>query len=87
MSAQIRKIAVWVEETLVEAKRPIDPPTRKAVAVAVIENPFAGGFTEGSDAADGHRRRAWWPAGRPLCFGFGHHTARRRKLWQGGDGG
>ena len=36
MSAQIRKIAVWVEETLQEAGRSITPATRKAVAVAVI---------------------------------------------------
>ncbi len=42
MSAKIRKIAVWVEETHLEMDQPINPPTRKAVAVAVIENPFAG---------------------------------------------
>lgn len=42
----IRKIAVWVEETHTEAGRPISPPTRKAVAVAVIANPFAGRFVE-----------------------------------------
>ncbi|QHQ37089.1 amino acid synthesis family protein [Algicella marina] len=46
MSADIRKIAVWVEETHREAGKSITPPTRKAVAVAVIANPFAGGFTE-----------------------------------------
>jgi hypothetical protein len=46
MSAEIRKIAVWVEETLLEAAKPINPPTRKAVAVAVIANPFAGGYTD-----------------------------------------
>jgi hypothetical protein len=46
MSADIRKIAVHVEETHREAGRGIAPPTRKAVAVAVIANPFAGGYTE-----------------------------------------
>jgi len=42
MNAKIRKIAVNVEETHIEIGRDIAPPTRKAVAVAVIENPFAG---------------------------------------------
>ncbi|KMK67281.1 amino acid synthesis family protein [Puniceibacterium sp. IMCC21224] len=46
MSAEIRKIAVWVEETHREIGRDISPPTRKAVAVAVITNPFAGSYTE-----------------------------------------
>ncbi len=46
MSADIRKIAVWVEETHREIGKTITPPTRKAVAVAVIANPFAGSYTE-----------------------------------------
>jgi len=46
MSADIRKIAVIVEETRSEMGREIDPPTRKAVAVAVITNPFAGRYVE-----------------------------------------
>ncbi len=46
MSAKIRKIGVWVEEIRLEAGRPVDPPTRKAVAAAVIENPFAGTYEE-----------------------------------------
>ncbi|MET4130556.1 amino acid synthesis family protein [Roseovarius sp. MBR-6] len=46
MSAKIRKLATWVEETHSEMGRDIAPPTRKAVAVAVIENPFAGRFVE-----------------------------------------
>ncbi|MBM1558229.1 amino acid synthesis family protein [Sulfitobacter mediterraneus] len=46
MTAKIRKIAVNVEETHSEMGRPIAPPTRKAVAVAVIENPFAGIYQE-----------------------------------------
>ncbi len=46
MTAKIRKIAVNVEETHSEMGRAIAPPTRKAVAVAVIENPFAGVYQE-----------------------------------------
>ena len=46
MSADIRKLAVWVEETHQEAGRTVAPATRKAVAVAVIANPFAGKYVE-----------------------------------------
>lgn len=46
MKAKIRKIAVNIEETHIEMGRAISPPTRKAVAVAVIENPFEGSYTE-----------------------------------------
>jgi len=46
MIAKIRKIAVTIEETHREMGREIAPPTRKAVAVAVIENPFAGVYQD-----------------------------------------
>lgn len=46
MSAKIRKIVTFVEETMTEMGRPVDPPTRRAAAVAVIENPFAGRYVE-----------------------------------------
>lgn len=46
MKSQIRKIAVWVEETHAEMGQAIVPPTRKAVAVAVIANPFAGRYAD-----------------------------------------
>lgn len=46
MKAEIRKLATWIEETRREMGREIDPPTRKAVAVAVIANPFAGRYEE-----------------------------------------
>lgn len=46
MAAQIRKIVVLVEETHREMGRAIAPPTRKAAALAVIANPFAGRFVE-----------------------------------------
>jgi hypothetical protein len=40
--AKIRKLIVSVEETHQEMGQRIAPPTRKASALAVIENPFAG---------------------------------------------
>ena len=46
MTARIRKIAVNIEETHQEMGKCITPMTRKAVAVAVIENPFAGQYVE-----------------------------------------
>ena len=46
MSAKIRKIVTVVEETLAEGERSIDPPTRRAAAIAVIANPFAGRYVE-----------------------------------------
>ena len=43
----IRKINTYVDEVLTEGGRPVDPPARTAVVVAVIENPWAGqGFVE-----------------------------------------
>jgi len=44
--ARIRKLATFVEEVHTEMGRSILPPTRKAAAVAVIENPFAGEYVE-----------------------------------------
>ncbi len=46
MKANIRKFAVNIEETHKEIGQSIYPPTRKAVAVAVIENPYAGVYEE-----------------------------------------
>ena len=46
MRARIRKIAVNIEETHQEMGKRITPMTRKAVALAVIENPFAGQYVE-----------------------------------------
>ncbi len=50
MKADIRKIAVFVEEVHLEMNRPVNPPTRKACAAAVIRNPFAGRYVD--DLAD-----------------------------------
>lgn len=44
MAAKIRKLVVQVDETRVEMGQKIDPPTRRAVALAVIENPYAGRY-------------------------------------------
>jgi hypothetical protein len=50
MSADIRKIVVQVDETHVEMGQRIDPPTRRALAMAVIANPLAGKFERNLDA-------------------------------------
>jgi Amino acid synthesis len=44
MIASIRKITVQMDETLLEMGEIVSPPTRRAVACAVIENPFAGRY-------------------------------------------
>ncbi|WP_088280451.1 amino acid synthesis family protein [Ideonella sp. A 288] len=46
MPAQIRKLIVQVDETHREMGRPVQPPTRRALAMAVIRNPFAGRYVE-----------------------------------------
>lgn len=46
MKAKIRKIVTQVDETHSEQGRPVSPPVRRAVAAAVIENPFAGVYQE-----------------------------------------
>ena len=49
MPAKIRKIIVQTDEVRVEMGRDIDPPVRKALAMAVIENPCAGRYVENLD--------------------------------------
>ena len=46
MKAKIRKIMTVVDETLTEQGQSISPPIRRAAAIAVIANPFAGLFQE-----------------------------------------
>jgi len=46
MKAKIRKLVTLCEETRSEMGQPIEPPTRRAAAIAVIENPFAGRYVE-----------------------------------------
>ena len=50
MKAQIRKIIVQVDEVHIEMGKTISPPTRRALAMAVIHNPMAGSYTENLDA-------------------------------------
>jgi hypothetical protein len=49
MSANIRKLVVQVDETRKEMGQAVEPPTRRAVAIAVIENPYAGRYSESLD--------------------------------------
>ena len=49
MKAQIRKIIVQVDEVHIEMGKSISPPTRRALAMAVIHNPLAGSYTENLD--------------------------------------
>ena len=49
MSIDIRKIVVQVDETRQEQGQRREPPTRRAVAMAVIANPYAGRFSENLD--------------------------------------
>src|SRR3984893_17771597 len=46
MKANIRKLATFVEETHMEMGRVIQPPSRRAACLAVIENPYAGKYVE-----------------------------------------
>lgn len=50
MSADIRKLIVIVDETRKEMGQPVVPPTRRALAIAVIANPYAGRYAEKLDA-------------------------------------
>ena len=49
MSAAIRKIVVQLDESHLEMGQAVEPPTRRAVAMAVIANPFAGRYAANLD--------------------------------------
>ncbi|BEP52981.1 amino acid synthesis family protein [Variovorax sp. V118] len=49
MTANIRKLVIQVDETRKEMGQDVTPPTRRAVAIAVIENPYAGRYSENLD--------------------------------------
>lgn len=49
MPANIRKIIVQVDEVRKEMGKTIAPPTRRALAMAVIDNPYAGNYSENLD--------------------------------------
>ncbi|MDB5846505.1 MAG: peptide synthetase, partial [Rhodoferax sp.] len=49
MLANIRKIIVQVDEVHIEMGQAVNPPTRRALAMAVIDNPYAGSYAENLD--------------------------------------
>jgi hypothetical protein len=49
MPAKIRKIIVQVDEVHIEMGQPVSPPTRRALAMAVIDNPYAGRYSQNLD--------------------------------------
>lgn len=46
MKSKIRKVVTFLEETRTEMGQRVVPPTRRAAAAAVIENPFAEKYVE-----------------------------------------
>ena len=46
---EVRKFVTIVEETVMEGGKKVEPPTRKAAAIAVIKNPFAGKYADNLD--------------------------------------
>ena len=62
---EIRKIVTILEETHQEMGREINPPTRKAAALAVIKNPFSDRYEENLDPLISMRENNWaacWPS-------------------------
>ena len=49
MPANIRKIIVQVDEIHIEMGQAVNPPTRRALAMAVIDNPYAGRYSQNLD--------------------------------------
>ena len=54
MKAQIRKLVVTLDETHAEGGKPVVPATRRALAMAVIRNPYAGAFHEQLEIGRAH---------------------------------
>jgi len=50
MAIKLRKLVVQVDETRIEMGQNVDPPARRAVAIAVIDNPYAGRYEAKLDA-------------------------------------
>ncbi|MFD2181799.1 amino acid synthesis family protein [Rhodoplanes azumiensis] len=46
MNLKIRKLVTVVDETLTEMGHAVEPPVRRAAAIAVIDNPYAGIYVE-----------------------------------------
>ena len=84
MSASIRKIITVVEETLIEGGRAVSPPTRRAAAIAVIENPLAGRYVENLDPLIAVGEELGGLLAERAVAALGIRRQRRRELWQGG---
>jgi hypothetical protein len=67
----IRKIVVVVEDTLQEAGRDIHPPTRKAAAIAVVQNPYAGTFQPDLEVLIDLGERLGWMLGKRAVAALG----------------
>ncbi|EDZ99128.1 protein of unknown function DUF1185 [Burkholderia sp. H160] len=50
MAIRLRKLVVQVDETRIEMGQAVEPPARRAVAIAVIDNPYAGRYEARLDA-------------------------------------
>ena len=50
MAIRLRKLIVQVDETRIEMGQAVEPPARRAVAIAVIDNPYAGRYEAKLDA-------------------------------------
>ena len=49
MKAKIRKLIVQVDEIHQDGGKAVNPPTRRALAMAMIANPYAGRFSDSLD--------------------------------------
>ncbi len=84
MKAKIRKLVTIVEETRRELDRDVDPPTRRAAAIAVIENPFAGRYVEDlTELIDIGEELGDLLASKAVAA-LGIEGGEARELWQGG---
>jgi len=43
---EIRKIVTFMEDTMIEGGRPVEPPVRKVAVAAVLKNPYSGQYQE-----------------------------------------
>ncbi|MCC8400845.1 amino acid synthesis family protein [Paraburkholderia sp. MMS20-SJTN17] len=50
MAIRLRNLAVQVDETRIEMGEAVEPPARRAVAIAAIDNPYAGRYEAKPDA-------------------------------------
>jgi hypothetical protein len=67
----MRKIVVIVEETHQEGGRDIHPPTRKAAAIAVVANPYAGTFQADLEVLVDLGERLGWLLGKRAVAALG----------------